>query len=199
MKATKAYIASLGTTGVLLAASILMLAVVSAVVAFDRWPGANVQGPVQTLVLDEKAPAIRVSASSSGQSATTARAGAVARAVARGTAPRRISNGGGVAGERVTSPGASAPVTAVPPVVAPVVPPVQPPQVPSPDTVINSISNPDTTTSQIADGTQAVTDQAGVSVGRVSPDVGNAVTGTGQQVSQAVRDAELPAHVIPGH
>ena len=42
MKATKAYIASLGTTGVLLAASILMLAVVSAVVAFDAWPGAKV-------------------------------------------------------------------------------------------------------------------------------------------------------------
>ena len=38
MRATKAYIASLGTTGVLLGASILMLAVVSAVVAFDHWP-----------------------------------------------------------------------------------------------------------------------------------------------------------------
>jgi hypothetical protein len=199
LKATKAYIASLGTTGVLLAASILMLAVVSAVVAFDRWPGEHVRGPVRTLVLDEKAPAIRVSANSIGPSATPSRAGAVARAIARGTAPRTILNGGGVAGERVTRPGASAPVTAVPPVVAPVVPPVQTPQVPSADNVINSISNPDTATSQIADGTQAVTDQAGVSVGRVSPDVGNAVTGTGQQVSQAVRDTDLPAHVIPGH
>src|SRR2546423_710918 len=38
MSATKAYIASLGTTGVLLAASVLMLAVVSAVVALDPWP-----------------------------------------------------------------------------------------------------------------------------------------------------------------
>jgi hypothetical protein len=52
LKATKAYIASLGTTGVLLAASLLMLAVVSAVVAFDRWPGGAVANPVQTLVLD---------------------------------------------------------------------------------------------------------------------------------------------------
>ena len=51
MKATKAYIASLGTTGVLLAASLLMLAVVSAVVAFDRWPTGNVSARVQTLVL----------------------------------------------------------------------------------------------------------------------------------------------------
>ena len=49
MKATKAYIASLGTTGVLLGASILMLAVVSAVVAFDGWPNGRVSTRVQTL------------------------------------------------------------------------------------------------------------------------------------------------------
>src|SRR5947207_13781864 len=70
MKATKAYIASLGTTGVLLAASILMLAVVSAVVAFDAWPGSHVSTRVQTLVLPERAASIRVSANATGQSAT---------------------------------------------------------------------------------------------------------------------------------
>src|SRR3954469_2300427 len=98
MKATKAYIASLGTTGVLLAASILMLAVVSAVIAFDRWPGGNVTTDVQTLVLNEKAPAIRVSARATGPSATPSRS-AAARAVAG--APRVTPNGGGVEGQRI--------------------------------------------------------------------------------------------------
>ena len=55
MRATKAYIASLGTTGVLLGASILMLAVVSAVVAFNRWPSGTVSTRVQTLTLEDPA------------------------------------------------------------------------------------------------------------------------------------------------
>src|SRR4051812_21488646 len=79
LKATKAYIASLGTTGVLLAASILMLAVVSAVVAFDRWPNGHVSTRVQTLILSEKPAAIRVNASATGPSAIASRtAGTVA-------------------------------------------------------------------------------------------------------------------------
>ena len=38
MRAGKAYISSLGTTGVLIASSLLLLAVVGAMLAFDRWP-----------------------------------------------------------------------------------------------------------------------------------------------------------------
>ena len=38
MRAGKAYISSLGTTGVLIASSLLLLTVVGALVAFDRWP-----------------------------------------------------------------------------------------------------------------------------------------------------------------
>jgi hypothetical protein len=196
MKATKAYIASLGTTGVLLAASILMLAVVSAVVAFDHWPGESVQSPAQTLVLSDKAPAIRVSAQASGPSATqsASRAGAPRG----GAAPRSVRNDGGVAGQRFTSgrQGGGAPATT-----APALPNVVPkaPAVPTPETILDPISNPGTTTSQVADGAQAITDQAGISVGRVSPDVGNAVVGTGQQVSQAIREIPLPQHIIPGY
>jgi hypothetical protein len=198
MRATKAYIASLGTTGVLLAASLLMLAVVSAVVAFDRWPGASVQAPAKTLVLEDKAPEIRVSATSTGPSATAART-AAGGVPAAALAPRRTFNGGGVAGQRFTSP----PATGGPsPVAPPVLPPVLPhapdaPNVPDPEEVIGSIS-PDTTATQVADGTQSVTDQAGLSLGRVSPDIGNTVAATGQQVSQTVRELPLPGQVIPG-
>jgi hypothetical protein len=199
VKATKAYIASLGTTGVLLAASILMLAVVSAVVAFDRWPGANAQSPLQTLVLDEKAPAIRVSATSNAASATRT---AVPRAPRLALAPRRTAtNIGGVGGQRFTggspapSTGPAAPLPAVPPAVTKPLQPVEDTATP----IFDSISNPGTTAGQIADGTQAVTDAAGVSIGRVSPDLGNALAGSGQTVSQAIRDVPLPDHVIPGH
>src|SRR4051812_41654233 len=84
MKATKAYIASLGTTGVLLAASILMLAVVSAVVAFDRWPTGHVSTRVQTLVLSEKPAPIRVNARAAGVSPIVpARSAATAAPIAR--------------------------------------------------------------------------------------------------------------------
>src|SRR5690242_16159408 len=94
MKATKAYIASLGTTGVLLAGSILMLAVVSAVVAFDRWPGGEVSTRVQTLVLDEQAAPIRVTSRSTAPSATlaVARRGATS---ARGPVATRPRAGAG--------------------------------------------------------------------------------------------------------
>src|SRR3954451_13749082 len=132
-----------------------MLAVVSAVVAFDRWPGANVEAPAQTLVLDEKAPPIRVSANSTATSATRA----TRVSAARGATARRVPNGAGGAGERIAggSPGAGAPATA-----APAVPPVLPraPSIPTPDSILDPIPNPGNAASQIADGAQSVTDSA---------------------------------------
>src|SRR3954451_18865194 len=98
MRATKAYIASLGTTGVLLAASVLMLAVVSAVVAFDRWPNGNVSTRVQTLVLTDKPAPIRVSARAVARPAQAARSVSAATGSA---APRAVANGPGVGGGRL--------------------------------------------------------------------------------------------------
>jgi hypothetical protein len=171
-----------------------MLAVVSAVVAFDRWPGASVAAPVQTLQLDEKAPAIRVSEHSTVPSATpSARV-----APATGRVPRVDLTAGGVLGERVTGgirPPASAPARQAPAPQSPVKTPVP---VPDSGPIFDAISNPDTTAGQVADGAQAVTDAAGVSLGRVSPDVGNTVTAAGQTASQAIRDVPLPDHVAPG-
>ena len=172
-----------------------MLAVVSAVVAFDAWPGNQVSTHVQTLVLDENAPAIRVSAKATGLSATTAPRNAAARGVAG--APRVTPGAGGLGGQRL----AAAPRTAVPGNPAPALPPaVSKPLQPVQDTatpIFNSISNPGTTAGQIADGTQAVTDAAGGGVGRVSPDAGSAVTVAGQTVSQTVRDLPVPQHLGP--
>jgi hypothetical protein len=197
MKATKAYIASLGTTGVLLAASILMLAVVSAVVAFDRWPGDQVAAPVKTLVLTDKASPIRVSARSTAAAATP---GARTASRAAGGVPRALRNTAG-SGERLGSVGGSAPA-ATPTRPAPVTPPaiVKPPvDVPPAPPIFDTISNPGTTAGQVADGTQAVTDAAGVEVGRVNQDVGTAVTGAGTTVADTVRELPLPGHILPGH
>src|SRR4051812_33652901 len=103
MRATKAYIASLGTTGVLLGASILMLAVVSAVVAFDRWPNGHVSTRVETLVLKDSPTPIRVGAAASAAAARAA-AGAAAAAVARpgAGAPAAHLVAPTVAGERLS-------------------------------------------------------------------------------------------------
>src|SRR3954453_19399572 len=99
MKATKAYIASLGTTGVLLAAALLMLGVVSAIVAFDRWPDGHVSSRVKTLVLNERPASIRVTSRAAGASAT----GPTRTAAAGGLTPRALGNTNGVAGDRLTA------------------------------------------------------------------------------------------------
>src|SRR3954447_7665301 len=57
MRARIAYISSLGTTAILVAAALLMLAVVGALVAFRGWPGSANGAVVQPVPL---APGARV-------------------------------------------------------------------------------------------------------------------------------------------
>jgi len=195
MKATKAYIASLGTTGVLLAASILMLAVVSAVVAFDAWPGANVSRPTPTLVLAERPAAIRVSSKSTAPSATPAprRAAPAAARVRAGVAPhQRVLAFHQTGGTRRT---AVAPVTRPAPVAAPAKPLQSVQQTATP--IIDAVSNPAGTAGQLADAAQGATDSTGVALGKISPQVGNVVAQVGQVVAQTVRDLPLPQHLTP--
>src|SRR4051794_10228128 len=60
MRARPAYISSLGTTAILVAAALLMLAVVSAIVAFRGWPGAATgSGDVQSVPLSPNGTAAR--------------------------------------------------------------------------------------------------------------------------------------------
>lgn len=53
MRAGKAYISSLGTTGLLVASSLLLLSVVGALVAFDRWPSQAAAEP-ETMAIGEQ-------------------------------------------------------------------------------------------------------------------------------------------------
>jgi hypothetical protein len=102
-----------------------------------------------------------------------------------------------VAGERVTggnrTPAADAPSRTAPGPV-PQVPKQPVEEVSGP--IIDTLSNPRTTAGQVADGAQAVTDAAGVSVGRVDPQVGDTVTQSGQAAADAVRQVPLPDNVI---
>ena len=174
-----------------------MLAVVSAVVAFDRWPGANATAPLQTLVLTDKAPPIRVSARSTAASATPVANRAAGPGATR--APETLPDGGGVAGERFGggTPTAGETPARTTPGAVPAVPKPSVEEVSTP--IFEAISNPGTTAGQVADGTQAVTDQAGGSVGQVDPQLGGTVTESGQALAQTIRGVPLPGHILPNH
>ena len=188
MKATKAYIASLGTTGVLLGASILMLAVVSAVVAFDGWPNGRVSTRVQTLVLTERAAPIRIGPAAPPAGARAAlRAAALLRGAARATVPA-VTGVQRVAGERVAGHGNT---TGTPQPTHSPVSPITPPPIPPIDT------DPSHTRNQLADSVQSSADTAGVSVGKVNQDAGQSVTTTGDSAANAVRNVPVPGPLLP--
>lgn len=195
MRATKAYIASLGTTGVLLGASILMLAVVSAVVAFDRWPSGNISTRVQTLVIAERPAPLRVTVDSGAPSAT-GDAGAAAPG-ASGSADGVPAPAQVVAGELVTRDDNRAPGSDTPGSGGPVETPLPDAVADETGPIINAISNPDTTAGQVADGTQSFTDGLGGAVGGLNPELGGLVAGAGQAAAQLLRDLPLRDGVLP--
>lgn len=184
MKATKAYIASLGTTGVLLGASLLMLAVVSAVVAFDRWPAGTVSSRVQPIVLKDQSAPIQVTANPAAAVRTGAGLpGAAARGVAGGGP---LLQGLGAPGAGGGAPGPNAPAGA--------------PRLPLPAQSPIGLGNPpspDRVRSQIADQGQAVTTTAGAAAGTVSPPAGQVVTGAGNAAADTVRRLPLPGSILP--
>src|SRR3954454_5609857 len=89
MRATRAYIASVGTTGVLVASSALLLVVVSALVAFNAWPGGDPIGGIKGLVVDARGP----SAELTGPARVAADAAPAAAAVAAAPAPNAAAPG----------------------------------------------------------------------------------------------------------
>ena len=186
MRATKAYIASLGTTGVLLGASILMLVVVSAVVAFDGWPSGTVSTRVHTLVLADTPAPIRVSATATVPRSAAARALAAVRA-----GGPRATNAPKVAGRHFSGGRPGSPVTTPNGAAQPAMPVKTPVNLPPPP-AIDIGGAPGTVRSQVADQTQALTNSAGGSAGKISPQMGQAVTDAGDQAADALRQLPLP-------
>jgi hypothetical protein len=95
LKAGKAYISSLGTTGLLIASSLLLLVFVGALVAFDAWPGADVPGSPETVAIGHTK---QVRARSRSRAGHHGQAVSRRRAAARRTAARRAAAQRGSAG-----------------------------------------------------------------------------------------------------
>jgi hypothetical protein len=175
-----------------------MLAVVSAVVAFDRWPNGNVNARVKTLVLNDKPALIRVSATATGTPAIPPAVASALAAAPHATAGAPLQLGRPITGGRPGKPG----VPGAPGPAKPQAPAATDPLAPVQDTtdpLIDTISNPGTTTGAVADGAQSVTDSAGLSLARISPQLGGTVATVGQSAAQTVRELPLPHHVLPGH
>ena len=89
MRASRAYIAGFGTTTVLVASALLLLAVVSAIVAFRGWPDTGFAENVGSVFVDE-APRVEVD----GPVQLAQNASPAAAAVADSPAPGTAAAGG---------------------------------------------------------------------------------------------------------
>jgi hypothetical protein len=87
LKAGKAYISSLGTTGVLVASSLILLVVVGTLIAFDAWPLGAAAGKPETVALGSKdVVAVKAKQAHSSGSSTRATVRSGARATGRASA-----------------------------------------------------------------------------------------------------------------
>jgi hypothetical protein len=138
MRARAAYISSVGTTSILVVSAVLLLAVVSALVAFRGWPGHTAGDAVASVPVESSAPPVDVRRVAKLPVVRARRVSAVAHAVVT----RRLSTAGlvkdpiargraidgvvAVEGPRMTPVQQAAPQPPPPPVVAP-----EPPAPPS--------------------------------------------------------------------
>ena len=186
MRATRAYIASLGTTGLLLAFSASLLVLVGTLFAFDAWPGGEIRDAVESvLVDDDDGDTARVAGPE--QVALDAAPAAVAVAGGPGTG---ASGGGGTGGGTggsggggTTTPGGGGTTT----------PGGGGTTTPGGGTTIGGTGSvppidSGSETNQLADTTEQATNNLGNAVGQVSPELGNTVSETGQALSDIVRD-----------
>jgi hypothetical protein len=90
---SRAYIAGIGTTGVLVGFALLMLAVVSAIVAFRGWPGDAVIDGAGAVKVGDDARLIDIDPLRLGAGASPAAGGGAARAATGRTSGGRTAGG----------------------------------------------------------------------------------------------------------
>lgn len=200
MRASKAYIAGVGTTGVLVASAVLLLAVVSALVAFQGWPGTDLSDDVSSLVVD--APK-RLEVSGPVQVARNA--SPAAAAVADAPVPGTAASGIGAVVPSIDSSRAAAPRLPLPPGSENRLGPPVPPDtfVPISSAPVNEPSGlllPDSpltpqvrrVTDGLGDATQGLTDDLGNEVGALNPQLGQTVGDTGRILADLLRGLGRP-------
>jgi hypothetical protein len=211
MRATKAYIAGLGTTGILITCFTLLLTVGSALVAFQGWPGAAAGGGLERVVVKNRAER---DTAQSRQHRTTRRPGpAGARRAERATG-RSVRDGrqvslqrpalprtGGLAPAMDDRPGSGqaggrpGPAAGAPANTGGGSRRTQEPA-PAPD-VGNTVEQTtggvsdavQGTTGGLGDAAQGAADGLGDAVGGVSPGLGETVSGSGEAAGQVVDGA----------
>lgn len=203
MRASRAYIAGFGTTSVLVASAVLLLAVVSALVAFQGWPGTGFGEDTGTLVVDEPE---RLTVERPLQVALGA---SPAAAVASSPAPDTAA-----AATPTRSP-AAAPADVRRAPVLPLLPrapdegdagfldeppPPEASDTPDPDQLAGGLLPETPLTSQVnrltqglGDTTQGVTDGLGSTVGSLNPQLGLTLTEAGRLLAELLRSLGRPA------
>lgn len=191
MRATRAYLTSLGTTGLLVLSSVLVLIFGSTLVAFEGWPGASGGSEPQSVLV-----AAQVNPEpGTGPEELAAAAAPVADAVALAAVPVVAAQGavpGAPGGGDDGGPGPGDPGGGDP---------VQPPvgEVPGePGATPTDPEPPPGDTSLVdglADGLESTTTYLGDDVvGQMSPDLGTLLTDTGESLTDLVRalDGTVP-------
>ena len=193
MRAGKAYISSLGTTGLLIASSLLLLAVVGAFVAFDRWPD-HAAADTQVVPIAGAPPAAEpetAPARPAGDRASAAQRKRLERALVRAARPGAQVVGVQIAADAdslATAPAADPVVSDLPAPDAAAspaagrTPPAAPagPQPPAPATGARpGLPEMDEVTAALpADGVDGATGPLAGPVGQVSPDLGGTIRTT---------------------
>jgi hypothetical protein len=209
MSARKAYISSLGTTGLLVAAALAMLIVVGALMAFDRWPTQAVAEaesvPVATGGADERTTAAnsetRATATERGAARATKSSSARSRAALRGAAARAARVGAqtrdatpapaGTTRDPVVSAlpapdtAPDAPAAAQSPAAAPAQGQASQPDVATPRPPVIQLP-PSPVDPTAVDGLDGATTHLGDTVSVVSPQLGQTVSGTGTSVTGTI-------------
>lgn len=203
MRTSRAYIAGFGTTTVLVASALLLLAVVSALVAFRGWPGTNLAENIGSLVVDEPErlpvdPPLQVALSASPAAAAVAGAPAPGSAAAGGAGTDDGSDSGGAPGPFL-GPQGGANFRAREPTRAPPPPPLQVEDAPRPDLRPAGLLPETPLTPQVVrltdglgDTTQGLTDGLGGTVGGLNPQLGQTVIDTGRALSDLLRALGQP-------
>src|SRR3954447_7484096 len=114
VRASRAYIASLGTTGVLVGSSILLLFVVSTLVAFRGWPGSGPGGDLGKLSLGDAGASARLAGPArppQGPAGPARLAADLAPAAAAVGAPAGAPQASGAGGNAGIGPGAGGTLT----------------------------------------------------------------------------------------
>jgi hypothetical protein len=193
MRASRAYITSLGTTSVLVASSLLMLVVFSTFVAFRAWPGDDVVNGLRDLIVDKNQSSLDLT----GPAFLAAQAAPAAATVAASPPPGTPLLATGAGGPATSGPlGPPLGTTDSTPLGGTTLPQSNPQQNSSPSPAGGFVPTSPTTglppsapdvrplTGSLSERTRRLTGSLGDALGRVTPKLGKTVSQTGQRLSQ---------------